>query len=163
MISGVDNMIFTTARPERVLTSALRAVRKRWPNVIIGVAERPYREFRGKLRKNESPQDEAEFSVARNEAMVRHWDRHGYALMRDGDGPFAIFYRKRFATNYKLRRVTEPREDPKGMQAPDPYRAMLSCPWIGSFDIVTPEPPEDDPFSQWVYEVFCQACRECED
>lgn len=139
----------------------MREVQERWPGVLISIGyDGVVHPYRGRFLKDDLPEDEASLCIARDEAMMKHWDRHGYKRMRDGDGPFAIIYRVRQNIDFQLLKVTEPREDPRGPLPPEPYAARFASPRIVEFTVVTPDAPEDDRFASWILGVVCRACRQ---
>ncbi|HET6575360.1 MAG TPA: hypothetical protein VFG68_17265 [Fimbriiglobus sp.] len=97
--------------------------------------------------------------AVRDSEMDQFFDENAYAVMPDGEGPFALWWRVRSRVAFKCGTVDEVEAGDKGpVGGPEPYTAWLCGPSIGELTVVTPDDPETHPFSRWLCETVRAAC-----
>lgn len=163
-ITGCDSVVFTFADQHEVFALVLAAVVGRWPNALVEDLETP----------DGQPQPISDFKIQaltdegghllfyRNADMIRHMDEEAYLPMSDGDGPFAILSRVRKAVDFAVAGLMEVKatdHQSSGTLPPEPYDAWLCSPTMVEFTAVTPDDPNDHPFSSWVLHILKAACR----
>ena len=114
-----------------------------WPVVVANPMDRP------EIVENAS--DILPF--ARDAEMDEFWEENGYAAMPDGEGPFSIFFRRQSHLDWDVEvlHAHDAFADTVG-ESGDRRRLLIRNGVI--ITIVTPEDPDEHPFSRRVIDLF---------
>lgn len=145
MITGVDTVLLAAGPAAPAVEDLLRHQTGRWPSMRVAVDDVAGSEFvawAGEAAR--LPAERAEILVARDEDMVDSWDRDGYRLTPDGDGPFQIIYERCPLSRLRVLAL----DDPYGRTgfAFEPYEVLLAGTGLYLVTLVTPD--ADSEFSR---------------
>ncbi|CAL9538595.1 hypothetical protein SUDANB95_04146 [Actinosynnema sp. ALI-1.44] len=152
-ITGFGTEVVVSGFGARRLVAFVRKVGQMWPDAVVGddrLADLDV-EALGWPDVEEAVSDVLPF--ARDAAMDQFWEENGYATMQDGEGPFAIFHRRQRHLDWDvnvLRAHDAFADTVHEMQ--DRRRLLIGDAVIVT--IVTPEDPEEHPFSRRVVDLF---------
>ena len=109
--TGWDTVIFTTVRPRRIFGTFLAKMAGRWPSAHVEVHTKSKRQIGSHLDFPEEalPPDLECVLVFQDQAMDRHCEENGYVPMADGDGPVALWTRKRPDIAFRIEHLEEVR------------------------------------------------------
>jgi hypothetical protein len=162
--TGFDTVIFTFVRPRHVFRRVLGAIVARWPGSLVDDLDDSEAApcACSSAGDDSLPSEAGVLLFLRDSMMAWHLRDYGYTPMPDGDGPFALWSRKRAGVEFRLRGLEEARvtDDPRRVGQIDPYPAWLCSPVVYEMTAVTPANPEDHPFSGWACRIVKQACSE---
>ncbi|GAA0209153.1 hypothetical protein GCM10010492_03550 [Saccharothrix mutabilis subsp. mutabilis] len=152
-ITGVGTEVVVSGFGVWWLVAFVGKVRQMWPDAVVG-DERLVDVDVSDLRL---PDVEGAVSdvlpFARDAEMDRFWEENGYATMRDGEGPFAIFHRRQRYLDWEVNVLRAHDAFADNVHEMDDRRRLL----IGDaviVTIVTPEDPDVHPFSRRVVDLF---------
>jgi hypothetical protein len=163
---GYDRVIFTATKPAVVAQRLLNSLVQRWGTFIIetdidgnqtttsssAVSETSFLE----LQKAHH----SVFTCSKSEQMQRHFQRHSYELMKDGEGAISYHFRQREKILFKLDKLVEVEQGVGELVSVEPYTAWFCADTILELTAVTPADPDSDPFSGWAMTILLKACKE---
>lgn len=152
-VTGYSSEFITDrAFPAAMKRFTLRQVR-RWPGLFLDGERVAAESLRDWLLPENAEDDYSSivtFSESRN--MEEFWERCGYALNCQGEGPFSILY-KRYPDVLRAHRVAGVQlADPESSAVVEGASLLLSECYVVS--LVTPEDPRTDPFSGGILRDF---------
>jgi hypothetical protein len=159
-VTGWDTVIYTFERPGKVIRRILDAVLVRWPKALVLDDPKVGCVAARSLGDDHLTRERVDWILLRDQAMDGHMEKHAYALMADGDGPFGLLVRKRCAVEFRFENLAELQvtdEKPRVGQI-DPYPAWLCSPVVFEVSVVTPDDPGKQPFCAWACRVVREAC-----
>ncbi|MEU0968434.1 hypothetical protein ABZ357_24455 [Streptomyces sp. NPDC005917] len=138
-----------SAFPDAMRRFVARAVR-RWPRLLLSV-EPAAHEADWRL-----PEPDDDYSgivtFSSGPEMEDFWEENGYALDDSGQGPFAVFYRRRTGPLHATTISGIRTDDPDIGQAVEGTGLLMAEYYTVS--LLTPEDPAADPFSAVVVKDF---------
>ncbi|MEU2777498.1 hypothetical protein ABZ646_32545 [Streptomyces sp. NPDC007162] len=135
--------------PDAMRRFASRA-RRRWPQLLLS-GEPVARERDWRL-----PEPDGDYSgivtFSSSPEMEDFWEENGYALDDSGQGPYAVFYRRRTGPLHATTVAGIRTDDPDVVQAVKGTGLLMAE--FYTISLLTPEDPVTDPFSAAVVDDF---------
>jgi hypothetical protein len=138
MIGGFDTVIICGGDIRESIHRFLQGRSRDWPKMrisISGVSEGE--QFEEWTRFRHQLPLKGEILVARDEVMEAAWEGSGYALNREGEGPFAIYYEEVKWTSMPIKALSDP-YDRSGFRF-EPYQLTLVARGLKLVTLVTPD------------------------
>jgi hypothetical protein len=173
-LRGVDTVVFSAISLKELLLNAIPRIAEIWPTLIADVdvdwssnAPVGFKASAKLLNKEQilpfldslATYDFVLLAFVRDSDMWAHFEENSYALMGSGEGPVAVWFRKRGPICFSLLQLDEKyAADRSRPGAVDPYPAWLSSPSLNEFSVTTPGDPDVDPFSKRMLEIVLAAC-----
>jgi hypothetical protein len=159
--TGFDTVIFTFVRPRLVFRQVVAAIATSWPASLVEDLDdrQAGSQTCSLVEEDRLPSEAGVLLFLRDRMMAQHLEDHGYTPMDDGDGPFAVWFRKRAGVEFRLGCVNElhVEDNPPRLGQVDPYPAWFCSPVVYEMTLVTPDNPEAHPFSKWVCRIVRKA------
>ena len=156
MITGDDTVLLAGGRVDRAIRTMLDRLLDRWPDMVTavdGVRDGVFQRWR--MMRDLVPAGRGEVYVARDAAMERRWDKVGYSLMDNDEGPFGLLYRPTARSTLTVQLEEDPYDRPHRFE---PYRATLVATGLSLITIVTPD--GGSPFGRRLVEALERALVE---
>jgi hypothetical protein len=143
VMTAHDLVFLASGSPAGAVRRLLDGRAGTWSQMIVAVNEVRDGAFRAWPELRDAiPVDRGEVLVARDAVMEQWWDESGYELNEEGEGPFAVLYRRAEPGRVDI----ELRQDPYGRDfgAPfQPYPATLVLAGLWLVTLVAPDPDSE--------------------
>lgn len=153
---GFDTVYFTSAPSIYVLRVVLEGFADKWTSMRVTVGPSG-KEFTAPAlpTRDDLDSDRIQCFLMRDKEMQEHTDRTGGTAMCDGEGPIQLLLSTHLEAPLAV--TTKGYRHLNGLQS-DFYEAVVCCPVLSMFTLVTPDDPRSSGFSAWACDLVMNAC-----